>query len=139
MNVPPWEDLYELSREELRLTNLVTTDMIAQQGSPNAAVVELTPKSMQNRFISSALAVETNPEPAKSTKSVGPMGRAGGPAAGPMDAPPWNQLLDAASGGNCRGPFAAAGSGGRRRQSKHPKPPYKSPIPFDVAPYPTYN
>jgi hypothetical protein len=34
LNVPPWEDLHELSREELRLTNLVTTDMAAQPGSP---------------------------------------------------------------------------------------------------------
>jgi hypothetical protein len=42
LNVPPWEDLHELSREELRLTNLVTTDMDAEPGSPNAAVVELT-------------------------------------------------------------------------------------------------
>src|SRR5262249_20761472 len=25
LNVPPWEDLHELSREEMRLTNLVTT------------------------------------------------------------------------------------------------------------------
>ena len=30
LNVPPWEDLHELSREELRLTNLVTTDMVAE-------------------------------------------------------------------------------------------------------------
>ena len=34
LNVPPWEDLHELSREELRLTNLLTTDMVAQSGSP---------------------------------------------------------------------------------------------------------
>src|SRR5271156_1407546 len=41
LSVPPWEDLHELSREELRLTNLVTTDAVAQPGSPNAAVIEL--------------------------------------------------------------------------------------------------
>jgi hypothetical protein len=64
LNVPPWEDLHELSREELRLTNLVTTDMVAQPGSPNAAVAELTPKLMQDRFVSSGVATETNPEPA---------------------------------------------------------------------------
>jgi len=29
LNVPPWEELHELSREELRLTNLVTTDAVA--------------------------------------------------------------------------------------------------------------
>jgi hypothetical protein len=70
LNVPPWEDLYELSREELRLTNLVTTDMVAQLGSPNAAVMELTPKPAQDRFASSAVTTETNPEPAKSTKAA---------------------------------------------------------------------
>src|SRR5258705_7336356 len=48
LNVPPWEDLRELSREELRLTNLVTTDMVAQPGSPNAAVIELTSKPAQS-------------------------------------------------------------------------------------------
>src|SRR6202051_1696267 len=30
LNVPPWEDLHELSREELRLTNIVTTDAVAE-------------------------------------------------------------------------------------------------------------
>ena len=29
LNVPPWEDLHELSPNELRLTNIVTTEMIA--------------------------------------------------------------------------------------------------------------
>jgi hypothetical protein len=78
LNVPPWEDLHELSREELRLTNLVTTDMVAQPGRPNAAVVELTPKPGQHRFASSAVATETNPEPAKSTKTAEAMGPTGG-------------------------------------------------------------
>src|SRR5438876_2716273 len=30
LNVPPWEDLHELSRNELRLTHLVTTDAVAE-------------------------------------------------------------------------------------------------------------
>jgi hypothetical protein len=76
LNVPPWEDLHELSREELRLTNLVTTDMIAQPGSPDAAVVEVTSKRSQDRFVSSAVAVETNPEPATQTAEA--KGRTGG-------------------------------------------------------------
>ena len=76
LNVPPWEDLHELSREELRLTNLVTTDMVAQAGSPNAAMVELTPKPVQGRFESSAVA--TSPEPAKPVKSAEAMSRTGG-------------------------------------------------------------
>jgi hypothetical protein len=75
LNVPPWEDLHELSREELRLTNLVTTDMVAQPAGPNAAVVELTPRPVQDRFVSSAGATETNPEPTKSTKTAEAMGR----------------------------------------------------------------
>jgi hypothetical protein len=78
LNVPPWEDLHELSREELRLTNLVTTDMVAQPGSPDAAVVELTPKPVQDRFVSGAVATETNPEPATSTKTAEAMGQIGG-------------------------------------------------------------
>src|SRR5882724_7962089 len=76
LNVPPWEDLHELSLEELRLTNLVTTDMNAGPGTPNAAVVELTPKPVQDRFVSSAVATDTDPEPA--TKTAEAMGRTGG-------------------------------------------------------------
>ena len=75
LNVPPWEDLRELSKEELRLTNLVTTDMVAQPGGPNAAVVDLTSKPVRDRCVSSAVATETNPEPAKLTRSAEAMGR----------------------------------------------------------------
>jgi hypothetical protein len=78
LNVPSWEDLHELSREELRLTNLVTTDMVAEPGSPNAAVVELTPNPVQDRFVSSAVATETNPQPAKATKTAEVMGPTSG-------------------------------------------------------------
>jgi hypothetical protein len=70
LNVPPWEDLHELSREELRLTNLVTTDVVDQPRNVNAAVDEPTPKPVQGQFVSSAAATEINPEPAKSTKSA---------------------------------------------------------------------
>jgi hypothetical protein len=75
LNVPPWEDLHELSREELRLTNLVTTDMTAQPGSPDTAVVELTSKPARDRFVS-AIATETNLEPAIQTSEA--TGRTGG-------------------------------------------------------------
>jgi hypothetical protein len=78
LNVPPWEDLHELSREELRLTNLVTTDMVAELSSPNAAVAELTPKPVQDRFVSSAVATETNPQPTKPTKTTEAMGPTSG-------------------------------------------------------------
>jgi hypothetical protein len=87
LNVPPWEDLHELSREELRLTNLVTTDMVVQPGSPNAAMIELTPKPAQDHFARSAVATETNPEPAKSTKAA----EAKGPTSGVMAAAPPGQ------------------------------------------------
>ncbi|WP_316396254.1 hypothetical protein [Bradyrhizobium sp. 33ap4] len=76
LNVPPWEDLHELSRDELRMTNLVTTDMIAQPGSPDAAVVELTRKPVQSRFVSSAVA--TSPEPESPVRSAEAMSRTGG-------------------------------------------------------------
>src|SRR6201996_6473353 len=53
LNVPPWEDLHELSAAELRLTNVVTTDAVAdvlpQTGSANAPVAELPPKPVQDR------------------------------------------------------------------------------------------
>jgi hypothetical protein len=78
LNVPPWDDLHELSRDELRLTKLVNTDMVDQPGSPNAAVVELKPKPVQRRFVGSAVATETYPQPAKSIKSAEAVGRMGG-------------------------------------------------------------
>jgi hypothetical protein len=62
LNVPPWEDLHELSLEELRVTNLITTDKVAKLGSPNAAVVELTPKSLQGLFVSTATAASAGQE-----------------------------------------------------------------------------
>jgi hypothetical protein len=80
LSVPPWEDLHELSQAELRLTNLVTTDAVAevlpQLNGANAPMAEL--KSVQDRFVSSAVATETNPEPAKSTKTAEAMGPTGG-------------------------------------------------------------
>jgi hypothetical protein len=73
LSVPPWEELHELSREELRLTNLVTADIVAQAGGPNTAMVELTRRSVSR----GALAAETAPQPAKSAKSADAMGPTG--------------------------------------------------------------
>ena len=81
LNVPPWEDLHELSREELRRTNLITTETIAQPGSSEAAFVELTPKPAPDHVVSSAVAVETNPAVVKSTESVEALRRTGGASA----------------------------------------------------------
>jgi hypothetical protein len=58
LNVPPWEDLHELSAAELQLTNLVTTtlgtDVLPDGKASDPAVASLTPKSVQDRFVSSA-------------------------------------------------------------------------------------
>jgi hypothetical protein len=73
LSVPPWEDLHELSRGELRLTNLVTTDAVAEVLPPPDAAVpvaELAHKPVQDRFVSSAVQTGTNPPPAKSTKTA---------------------------------------------------------------------
>jgi hypothetical protein len=89
LNVPPWEDLHELSAAELRLTNLVTTDAVAevlpQMDSSVIPVAELPAKPMQDRFVSSAVETETNPQPAaltvKSTKTAEATVPTGGVAA----------------------------------------------------------
>ena len=68
LSVPPWEDLHELDAGELKLTNLVTTDRIADVlphvdvAAP--AVAELAPK-VQDRF-----AAESEHQSAKSTKTA---------------------------------------------------------------------
>jgi hypothetical protein len=75
--VPPWEDLHELSAAELRLTNLVTTDAVAEvlqqipTDSPAVPVSELTTaKPVQDRFVSSKTESEATPQPARSTKTA---------------------------------------------------------------------
>jgi hypothetical protein len=92
LNVPPWEELHELSRAELRLTNLVTTDMVAEPGSPNVAAVELTPKPVQDHFASSGVGTEANPGPTKSPKNSEAMRPAGD--ATTTASPPWATVAD---------------------------------------------
>ena len=47
LSVPPWEDLHEIDAAELKLTNLVTTDLVADVlphvDVDGAAMAELTP------------------------------------------------------------------------------------------------
>jgi hypothetical protein len=85
LSVPPWEDLHELSREELRLTNLVTTDAVAevlpQINSASTPVAELTAKAVQDRFVSGAAQAEPSPAAAKSTKTAEAMAPTGSVAA----------------------------------------------------------
>jgi hypothetical protein len=73
LSVPPWEDLHELSRAELRLTNLVTTDAVAevlpQLDSPNAAVSEVVTKPVQDRFVSETVSAE-KPQAVASSKAT---------------------------------------------------------------------
>jgi hypothetical protein len=94
LSVPPWEELHELSRDELRLTNLVTTDAVAEvlpeklpRGGSNAASLAqlTTPKPVQDRFVGSAVQAEAQPVslPMKSTKTaeaLAPSGAAVAPA-----------------------------------------------------------
>ena len=91
LSVPPWEDLHELSREELRLTNLVTTDAVAEvlpEMSPKISskissrtdgvalpVAELAAKPVQDRFVTNAVQAEApspteHALPEKSTKTA---------------------------------------------------------------------
>ena len=78
LSVPPWEDLHELDTGELKLTNLVTTDLVADV-LPHVdvtapAMAELTPKT-QARF-------GAEPEqPAKSTQTAEALVPTGGVAA----------------------------------------------------------
>jgi hypothetical protein len=56
LNVPPWEDLHELSREELQLTHLVTTDVFADvlpQLAGSRPVAAIAAKPVQDRLVSS--------------------------------------------------------------------------------------
>ena len=76
LNVPPWEDLHELSPAELRLTNLVTTDAVAEVLPRNDGVASsvpvatLQPKAVQDRFVSSATDNEPVVPAVKSTKTA---------------------------------------------------------------------
>lgn len=88
LNVPPWEDLHELSRGELRLTNLVTTDAVAEVlpkvDVANASVVaEAAPKPVQDRFVSSAGETGSSPQAVKSTKTAEAVVPTGGITATP--------------------------------------------------------
>ena len=84
LNVPPWEDLHELSQSELRQTNLVTTELMADvlpqtiiPAGGTAAVASAKP--IRDRF---AGAVEADQQSRKSTKTAEamPTGAAASPA-----------------------------------------------------------
>ncbi len=87
LNVPPWEELHELSREELRLTNLVTTDVVADVLPPLGVlavpVAGLVAKPVQDRFASSAEKDEAAAPAVKSTRTAEVLAPTANAAAGP--------------------------------------------------------
>ena len=78
LNVPPWEDLHELSRDELRLTNLVTTEAVVDvfpqrlfvgaDGRTEAGRTAV--EADQDRFVSSAVEGGAEPQLGKSTRTA---------------------------------------------------------------------
>ena len=73
LNVPPWETLHELSREELRLTNVATSDLIAEVlPQLEVAILPATEvaKSMQERFVTTVVEAGTDSQSTKSTKTA---------------------------------------------------------------------
>ena len=87
LNVPPWEELHELSAAELRLTQLVTTEAAADVLPPTdraiTPVAELAAKPVQDRFVNSAVGAEINPPPARSTKTAEALVPVGGVVTAP--------------------------------------------------------
>jgi hypothetical protein len=87
LNVPPWEELHELSPAELRLTNLVTTDAVAEvlprTDNPGLPVAQNAAKSA-DRFASQAVQADPEPQPAKSTKTAEAIAPTGGSVAPPQ-------------------------------------------------------
>lgn len=73
LNVPPWEDLHELSRAELRLTNVMTTELVADVLPAKGAVpVALAPKGQekgQDRF-TAASAEQDKVQSSRSTRTA---------------------------------------------------------------------
>jgi hypothetical protein len=73
LSVPPWEDLHRLSAAELRLTNLVTTDVIADvlpRDNPVPMAEAKPAKTVQDRFVSAPLDGDAQVQPAKATKTA---------------------------------------------------------------------
>jgi hypothetical protein len=74
LSVPPWEDLHEMSPAELRLANLVTTDIVAdvlpQVEATVVPLAEASPKVVQDRFVGGTAEAATVQQPVKSTKTA---------------------------------------------------------------------
>ena len=86
LSVPPWEDLHEMPRSELRLSNLVTTDAVADvflQDNASVPMAEAKPAKPQDRFVSSAVEGDALLQSGKSTKTAEAAVPTGGSAAAP--------------------------------------------------------
>lgn len=87
LNVPPWEDLHELSPQELQMTNLVNTDAAADvlpEGRVTDPVVaSLKPKSMQYPIVSDSddEKIPRAPKSTKTAQAASPTGGIGAVAA----------------------------------------------------------
>lgn len=94
LSVPPWEELHELSRDELRLTNLVTTEQVAdvlpqQDNAATVPVADAKTKPTQDRYVSSGAESEAHAPSAKSisTKTAEALAPTGGTATPPQAQP----------------------------------------------------
>jgi hypothetical protein len=82
LSVPPWEPLHQLSAEELRLTNLVTMDAVADAKKPPDAVVgSAAPKPIQDRVMSGAGVPEKGSRLTPGTRTAEAVAPTGGAAA----------------------------------------------------------
>ena len=86
LSVPPWEELHELTPNELRLTNLITTDKLADvlpRGKMSVPMAELAPKSVQDRFESGSAETEATAQPVKTKTAEAVVPTGGVSAAAP--------------------------------------------------------
>ena len=80
LNVPPWEDLHELTPAELRVTNLITTDQIADvlpRGDLSDKVASVKSKAVQDRFASADTESSVSTKTTEVTAAVAPSVPAG--------------------------------------------------------------
>ncbi|WP_426442109.1 hypothetical protein [Bradyrhizobium genosp. P] len=80
LSVPPWEELHELSPAELRLTNLVTTDAVADVLPRQDNAIPVAEAKSRDRFVSSAMDGEAQRLTAKATKTAEALAPTGGAA-----------------------------------------------------------
>jgi hypothetical protein len=75
LSIPPWEALHQLSQAELRRTNIVTTDAVAdvlplRMTEPETPVAAGSSKPIQDRFSSRVVNVAAAPSTIKTTKTA---------------------------------------------------------------------